>query len=221
MVLSRDVFVTGGTGYMGRRLVPVLLTRGHRVRVLARSQSIARVPAGASPVVGDALDAGSFGTALRRGDTVVHLVGTPHPSPAKAREFLQVDLTAVRATLAAALGAGIGHLVYVSVAHPAPVMQAYVATRQEGERLIREAGFTATVLRPWYVLGPGHRWPLLLLPLYFFAELAPKTREGARRLGLVKLSQMVAALVHAVEEPPAAGTVRTVEVPEIRKAGSC
>jgi hypothetical protein len=69
-------------------------------------------------------------------------------------------------------------------------------------------------LRPWYVLGPGHRWPYILLPLYAVLRWLPQTREGARRLGLVTRNEMVRALVHAVEHP-AAG-VRVVEVPEIR-----
>ena len=46
--------------------------------------------------------------------------------------------------------------------------------------------------RPWYVLGPGHRWPYLLLPIYKFAELIPKTRKGALRLGLVEVNDSCA-----------------------------
>jgi hypothetical protein len=65
------------------------------------------------------------------------------------------------------------------------------------------------------VLGPGHRWPHLLRPAYWLAERLPSTRETARRLGLVTLSQMTAAIVRAIEDPPASGT-RVVEVPEIR-----
>ena len=45
---------------------------------------------------------------------------------------------------------------------------------------------------PWYVLGPGHRWPYLLLPMYKLMELLPSTRAGATRLGLVTLEQMFA-----------------------------
>jgi uncharacterized protein YbjT (DUF2867 family) len=84
-----DVFVTGGTGYVGSRLIATLLTSGHRVRAFARQTSLGRLPEGATPVVGDALDAESVAAALRAGDTVVHLVGTPHPNPSKARQFEQ------------------------------------------------------------------------------------------------------------------------------------
>jgi hypothetical protein len=57
----------------------------------------------------------------------------------------------------------------------------------------------------------------LLVPLYAIARLVPSKRESARRLGLVTLPQMVGALVRAVENPPPAGQIRIVEVPDIKK----
>lgn len=214
--IPRQVFVTGATGYIGQLLVGALVARGHQVRALARAESAGRVPAGATAVVGNALDSATFAAAVMPDDTLVHLVGTPHPSPSKAAEFQRVDLPSVRASVEAARLARAVHFVYVSVAHPAPVMHAYIEARSAGERAIADAGLTATILRPWYVLGSGHRWPYLLLPLYAVAELIPSTRETAERLGLVTARQMVAALVRAVEDPPATGGIRVVEVPEIR-----
>ena len=60
-------------------------------------------------------------------------------------------------------------------------------------------------------------WPILLLPLYWLAELIPSLRQGARRLGLVNHRHMSSALVRAVEGAPPRGT-RVVEVHEIRQA---
>jgi uncharacterized protein YbjT (DUF2867 family) len=215
---ARRVFVTGATGYVGRPLVDALVARGHEVRALARAASVTRLPRGCRPVIGDALVAESFSSAIGPGDTVVQLVGTPHPSPSKATEFERVDFASVRASVRAAAERGVSHFVYVSVAHPAPVMHAYVDVRRRGEALIHDAGLPATILRPWYVLGPGHRWPYALLPLYWAMERLPATRPSALRLGLVTLAQMVRALVHAVEHPPAHS--RIVEVPEIRRRTS-
>ena len=146
----------------------------------------------------------------------MHLVGTPHPNPSKAREFREIDLASVQASVTAAKSSGIRHFVYVSVAHPAPVMHAYIAARTEGENCVRRSGIPATLLRPWYIVGPGHRWPLLLSPLYALLERLPSTREAALRLGLVTREQMVASLVAAVESP--AETVNVVTVPDIRAA---
>jgi uncharacterized protein YbjT (DUF2867 family) len=217
--VARDVLVTGGTGYIGRALVPELCSRGHRVRVLARPASLARVPVGAEAVAGDALDAASLAQALRAGDTVVHLVGTPHPNPAKAQAFLDVDLASARALAAAAARAGVAHVVYVSVAHPAPVMQEYIAVRLLGEQAIAAQKLTATFVRPWYVLGPGGRsWPALLKPLYGLAVLVPRWRDAAERLGLVTIEQMVRALAQAVAAPPPPGKINIVDVPDIRAA---
>jgi uncharacterized protein YbjT (DUF2867 family) len=198
-----SVFVTGGTGYVGRPLIAELLQRHHTVRALVRPGSEGKVPAGAGSVFGDALDAATFTTKIPRGATVVHLVGTPHPNPRKAAEFTRVDLRSIEATVDAACRAGARHLIYVSVAHPAPVMHAYIAVRKQGEALVTGCGIPATILRPWYVTGPGHWWPLALIPLYALLRRLPATRDGANRLALVTLTTMVAALVFAVEAGPA------------------
>jgi uncharacterized protein YbjT (DUF2867 family) len=214
----RSVFITGGTGYMGQRLIPRLLQRGHDVRALVRSGSERKLPAGCAAIVGDALDASTYAHQVAPSDTFVQLVGVAHPSPAKAAEFRRIDLPAGLGAVNAAKAAGARHFVYVSVAHPAPMMRAYIAVRTECEAAIEMSGLNATVLRPWYVLGPGHLWPYLLVPLYKVAECVPATREGARRLGLVTLEQMLNALTCAVENP--ASGIRIVGVPEIRSATS-
>jgi uncharacterized protein YbjT (DUF2867 family) len=146
----------------------------------------------------------------------VQLVGVPHPSPAKAAQFRSIDLVAGKASIEAAVSAGVRHFVYLSVAQPAPVMKAYIAARAECEATIRDRGLNASILRPWYVLGPGHRWPYALIPLYWILEQFPPTREGAERLGLVSLQQMIAALVRAVESPVSG--VHVIDVPAIRAA---
>jgi nucleoside-diphosphate-sugar epimerase len=213
-----DILVTGGTGYIGQHLIPALLARGHRVRVLARHESLGRVPVGATQVLGDALVVDSVRATIRPGDSVVHLVGTSHPTPTKADQFEKVDLMSIRATVSAAKQVGISHLIYLSVAQPAPIMQAYLWVRALGETMIREARLAATIVRPWYVLGPGRRWPKLITPLYKIAEMIPATRATAERLGLVPIEQLVKAIVFALENPPPSGQQRIVDVAGIRRA---
>jgi uncharacterized protein YbjT (DUF2867 family) len=212
----RDVFLSGGTGYLGTSLIPVLLARGHRVRALTRGAG----PPGVDCVRGNALEASTFAASVAPADTVVHLVGVSHPAPWKAGQFEAVDVASVRATLTAARQAGIAHLVYLSVAQPAPMMRAYLAARARCEALIRDSGVPSSFLRPWYVLGPGHRWPHLLRPMYALAERVPALRPGALRLGLVTLPEMTAALVWTVEHPVAPGaSPRVIDVPALRQLG--
>ena len=209
------VFVTGGTGYIGRALIPRLLQRGHEVTALVRPQSVAKLPPGCRPVIGDPLDGKTFAASVPAGSTFIQLVGVAHPSPARARQFREIDLVSVRESVAAATTARVSHFVYLSVAQPAPMMKEYLAVRAEGEGMIRAAGLRATILRPWYVLGPGHRWPYALVPLYWICERLPVMGRGARRLGLVTLKQMVGALVAALGNPPET-LIKIIAVPDIR-----
>ncbi len=199
---------------MGTRLARRLIDRGHRVTAVAREASRGKLPAGCEVIVADVLNAQTWKHHLRPDHTIVHLVGTPHPSPAKARQFVEIDLRSLKETVAAAVFAGIEHLVYVSVAHPAPAMKAYIEVRSQCESIIRASGLRATILRPWYVLGPGHWWPVALIPFYRIAEMIPATADGARRLGLVTIGDMLAALVHSVEHPT--NGLEILEVPAIR-----
>jgi hypothetical protein len=98
-----------------------------------------------------------------------------------------VDLVSCRGAVEAARAAGVQHFIYVSVAQPAPVMKAYIRVRSECEAMICQSGMNSTILRPWYVLGPGH--PLALLPaahLQADGNAAPDSRGShAPRTGYV------------------------------------
>ncbi|MBN8729226.1 MAG: NAD(P)H-binding protein [Acidobacteria bacterium] len=203
------VFVTGGTGYLGRPLVERLVARGHRVRMLVRVGSEGKTPAGVEIARGYDL------TGVR---TMVHLIGVPRPAPWKGELFRTVDLPMALEAMERARRARVSHFVYVSVAQPAPVMRAYIDVRRQCEQALGASGLAYTILRPWYVLGPGHLWPHALRPLYALAERVPTWREGARRLGLVRREEMLRALVWAVENAPERG--RVLDVPTIRALGA-
>ena len=136
--MLHSIFVTGGTGYMGCRLIPLLAKRGHKITAVARQGS--HPPDEATAVVADPLLRGSYTNAIPPADTFVHLIGTPHPSPAKAKQFREVDLVSVQVAIEAARLAGVRHFIYLSVAQPAPMMKAFLAVRSEGEGMIRNSG---------------------------------------------------------------------------------
>jgi uncharacterized protein YbjT (DUF2867 family) len=213
--VNRSVFITGGTGYIGRRLIPLLMKRGHKAKALVRKGSEWKLPRGVPSVIGDALQIDSYTEEVLGADTFIHLIGVPHPSPAKAKQFRDVDLVSTKVAVKAACDAAIRHFVYLSVAQPAPVMKAFIKVRHEGEQMIRAIGMSATFVRPWYVLGPGHWWPYAIWPIYSILERLPATRESARRLGLITIGQMLNALIWAIENPPSG--IQIVDVPRIRE----
>jgi uncharacterized protein YbjT (DUF2867 family) len=215
--VQRFVFVTGGTGYIGSRASAALLAKGHRVRGLVRPGSQHKLPMGCEVALGNALDGATFADQVTPADTYLQLVGVAHPGPSKAAQFESIDFVSARESVGVAAAARVQHFIYLSVAHPVGVMRAYQDVRIRAEALIRAAGLRATMLRPWYVLGPGHWWPIALLPFYGIAELVPSMRESARRAGLVTINQMVRAIVAAVESGPPATEPRVLDVPAIRR----
>ena len=210
-----NVFLTGGTGYIGTALAKALLDRGHRVRALVRPGSERKLPNGCEIIHGDALRGDTYVHQVAASHTFVHLVGVSHPNPKKVAEFQSVDLASCAQAVRVAKTGAASHFIYLSVARPAPVMKQYQAVRAQGEQLLIQSGVPATFVRPWYVLGPGHRWPAALIPLYALARLYRKTRGVAERLALVTLEQMVRTLVWAAENP--AADIRVLEPRHIQR----
>ncbi len=98
----KDVFITGGTGYMGQRLIRLLLRRGHKITAVAREGSEGKVSSGCEVIIADVLDRTTWERHLRPSHTLVHLVGVAHPSPSKTLEFVDIDLRSAREAILAA-----------------------------------------------------------------------------------------------------------------------
>lgn len=213
----KTVFITGSTGYMGKRLIKLLLEKNYRVISLVRAGSENKLPPGVEAIVANPFDAPSFAAAIPKDAVFVQLLGVPHPSPKKAEQFEQIDLRSIKASADAAAIAGVSKFIYVSVTmSPSKIMAAYQAVRKEGEAYCLSKNLNCTFIRPWYVLGPGHWWPILLLPGYAIAELVPAWRMQARAKTLVTINQMLNALMKAVESTDRGNHI--IEIADIRKA---
>jgi nucleoside-diphosphate-sugar epimerase len=117
-----NVFVTGGTGALGRPTIRRLVAAGHRVRGLAHRQdaAVALGRLGAEPVAGDLCEPASLRTALAGSDAVVHLASRIPPFAKLGRlsawaENDRIRRDGTRNLVEAALDAGVGTLVYESV----------------------------------------------------------------------------------------------------------
>lgn len=213
--MNKNIFITGGTGYIGSRVIPMLLAKGYIVNALVRKGSESKLPEGCNAVTGNALDSSTFADKVTGNDTFIQLIGVAHPGPGKAEQFNKIDLVSVRESVSAAKQAGVKHFIYLSVAEPAPTMHEYIAVRKQGEEMVIQSGMNGTFIKPWYVLGPGHWWPYLILPMYKLFQLIPGTRETARRLYPVRLKNVLNAIVHSVDDP--AEGIRRIMTQELLK----
>jgi uncharacterized protein YbjT (DUF2867 family) len=211
----KTVFITGGTGYIGTRLVRRLLESKYRVKALVRKGSEHKLPGECTVIAADPFDAVTFEKYISTSDIFIQLLGVSHPSPAKKELFKTIDFASVKESVNAALSAGVCYFVYVSVAQtPSKIMKDYQAARAVGETIIKSSGMSATFIRPWYVVGPGHYWPLLFFPLFKIMETVPATKEKAKKLSLVYLDQMLDALIFAIENPNAG--IRVIEIEDMK-----
>ena len=211
------VFITGGTGYIGKRLIKILLDEGVGVTALVREQSVHKLPAGCTPVIANPFDAASFAASIPANSSFIHLLGVSHPGPKKKSLFYSIDLASLKASVEAAKQADVKHFIYMSVAqYPAKIMADYQEVRRQGEEAILASGIPSTFVRPWYVVGPNHYWPLLFNPVFKLLEIIPKTSVQAKSLALVSLRQMLITLKRIVLNPSQA--VNTIiEIADIKK----
>ena len=132
--MNAPLLVTGGTGNIGRRVVPLLRDAGRDIRILSR-QPRPDVP-GIEHFEGDTVAGHGLATALDGVDVVLHLAGG-----AKG------DDVAARHLASAARDAGVRHLVLISVIGADRMPIGYFRAKAEAERVIAGSGLPWTVLR--------------------------------------------------------------------------
>ncbi|MBH1933524.1 NAD(P)H-binding protein [Streptomyces sp. AV19] len=132
--MSTTILVTGGTGTLGRHVVPLLRAAGREVRVLSRRGG---APAdGVEYVACDLIEGEGIDAALAGVGTVLHLAGGP-----------KGDVVATRNLVRAAAGAGVKHLVYISVIGADRIPLGYFRAKAGAERAVAESGVPWTTLR--------------------------------------------------------------------------
>jgi uncharacterized protein YbjT (DUF2867 family) len=133
------ILVTGGTGALGRALVPLLTGAGRDVRVLSRRPRRDGDPAAAAWAVGDLRSGAGLAGAVGGAGVIVHCASDPR----RPRD----DLRAAGNLIAAARAGGNPHLVYVSIVGVDRVPLDYYRVKLEVERLVEDSGLPWTILR--------------------------------------------------------------------------
>jgi len=149
------VFVTGGTGFVGRYIVDELLQSGHEVRCLVRKPAAKQLPDGVETVVGDVLEPSTLGPALEGVHAVVHLVGIIEERPARGITFDRLHRQATENVIEAALSSGVSTWIQMSAnGARKDGVSAYQTSKWQAEEAVRGAGFTHwTIFRPSLVFG--------------------------------------------------------------------
>jgi nucleoside-diphosphate-sugar epimerase len=169
------VFVTGGSGFVGRSLIPALVADGYQVRAIARSKRAASIVTelGAVVVAGDLSDAGALTTAMTGCPLVVHAAARVEQG-GPAADYYTHNVAGTQTMLAAARAAGVHRFVSVGAAMcllgGKPIIDAdeswpmhqprysgYVTTKTVADQAVRAAsrpGFATCVIRPAWVWGP-------------------------------------------------------------------
>ena len=132
--MTSPILVTGGTGTLGRLVVPLLRDAGCDVRVLSRGRH--QPGNGVQHVTGDLLTGAGVESAVAGVETVLHLAGGP-----------KGDDEATRNLVRAASRAGVRHLVYISVIGADRVPLSWLRSKLDAERAIADSGLAWTTLR--------------------------------------------------------------------------
>ncbi len=149
MSATACVLVTGATGFVGKRLVPELIERGHEVKSMTRNPDDYEGPGDA--VYGDVHDPGTLADAFAGVDVAVYLVHSLDDD-----DFERKDAEAARGFGIAAARAGVRQIVYLGgLGEEDGKLSAHLRSRREVETLLGESGVPVTVLRAAIVVGVG------------------------------------------------------------------
>jgi len=155
---SEPVLVTGATGYVGGRLVPLLLDAGYRVRVMGRSVAkLKSRPWAQHPKVGltkgDVFDAESLEAAAHGCWAAFYLV---HSMTSHTRDFAEADRRAAHNMADACAAAGVERLIYLGgLGKDSPDLSEHLRSRTEVARILESGTVPVTFLRAAVILGSG------------------------------------------------------------------
>lgn len=210
------VFVTGGTGFVGRAVVGALRAHGHRVRCLVRRGSERRLAqqTGVEAVGGDVTVSAGLEEVVRGADSVVHLVGIIREHRRSGVTFERLHTEATRHVLAAAQAAGVRRFVHMSALGTRPGARSrYHQTKWAAEEAVRRGGLEWTIFRPSVIFGPGDGFVTLLTRLVRWFPVVPVIGDGRNRLQPVAVETVAAGFAGALERPASVGQVFEVGGP--------
>jgi uncharacterized protein YbjT (DUF2867 family) len=213
------ILLTGGTGYVGGRLIPLLEKQGVRQRCLARSpeKMRPRAKAGTEIVQGDVLDPASLDRALQGVQTAYYLVHLMSGS----KDFEKEDRQAAANFAQAARNAGVRRIIYLGgLGDDAdPKLSPHLRSRHEVGRILRDSGVETIEFRASLVIGTGSlsfdlvkaltdRLPVMICPRWLSTPTQP-----------IAVDDVLAYLLAAKDLPPGESRIFEIGSPEVTTYG--
>ncbi len=225
------IFVTGGTGFIGRALVNALLVRGHRITVLVRQADSAQARMlgrnGVEVAPGDVTDRASLRAAMAGAEVVIHNAGINKLglSRADTRRMTEINVNGTANTLGLAYELKIPRILYVSSAFAlgetdgnlrdedwvrhSPPRSHFEATKAQAHALaveLQRAGAPILIFCPVAVAGPGDKSSLGAFARLYVRNQMPPILFGDGTMSFVHVDDVAAALTHSVERGEAGQT---------------
>ncbi len=214
------VAVAGGTGFVGGGIAAELFRRGHRVVVLSHRGEAARGPLPDSIEIrtADVTREGGLVEAVQGVQALVVALAFPNSpieAPRRGRTFDEVDAAGTERLVAAARGAGVPRIVYLSGAGAAPDAERHwFRAKWRAEEAVRGSGLTWTIIRPTWIYGP--RDVSLNRFIRFGRQLlaVPMTSLGRQPLAPVFIGDVASLAADSLTDRAAAGQVFELGGPE-------
>ena len=218
-MVSKPVLVTGATGYVGGRLIPLMLESGYRIRAFARSLPKLRSrPWSVHPnielVQGDVLDLPSLKKAAAGCSAAYYLV---HSMIAQKRHFAEADRSSARNMTVAATEAGLERIIYLSGLgdrHGAALSK-HLQSRHEVGDILQSGTVPCTILRAAMILGSGsasfeilrylvERLPVMITPGWVFTPCQP-----------IAIRNVLNYLIGCLDHPETSGQIYDIGGPDV------
>jgi uncharacterized protein YbjT (DUF2867 family) len=201
MQAARRVFVTGGTGFVGRAVIQALRAEGYAVRCLVRrgSERDLRGFGAIERVEGDVMARQSLDEGIWGCDAVVHLVGIIHERPAIGSTFERVHVQGTQNVLDAAAAAGVRRYVHMSALGSRPGARSrYHQTKWAAEEAVRSSPLPWTIFRPSIIYGRGDEFVTMLRSMLERLTIVPVIGAGRQRLQPVPVEQVAQAFARSL-----------------------
>jgi uncharacterized protein YbjT (DUF2867 family) len=206
------ILVTGGTGFIGPKVVHALRAEGRDVRCLVRRPERATTLKawGCELAAGDVTDAASLRAAAEGCDAVIHLVAI---ISGKRADFERVMVAGTQSLLAAAKAAGVRRFLLMSAlgtTAETKELVPYYWAKWEMEQATAQSGLEHVIFRPSFVFGrDGGVLPLFVRQVRW-SPVTPVIGDGERRLQPIWVEDVAAHFAKAVDLAGAAN--RTFEL---------